>query len=685
MTSTLEAVAQHWLAWVMPATWQIALLVAIVASVAWTFRHASPRLRYALWLLVLIKVFLPPTLAIGWSVGNWGVRPLWNKIEPTAQQFWDTQPTQETAQGVAEVPSGDPIELDDPAQIRLSPALLLFAVWSLGCLVFLVLIFWHYRRLTLAIAWMQSIEEGPLRIRLEAIALQLGIKHIPQLHLSDVTTSPFLFGVTHPRIVLPRQMAEELSTSDLNSVLLHELSHWRRRDTWIGWLQVFGQSLFWFHPLVWWANARLRHERECVCDEAVLRTGECEPVDYGQSLLGVLSAARGRSLVQGSLVGVFEPGGNIQNRLEQIMNYEPGKREFGFWSRATIVALAVLFLPMAVPALSADTDTSVAEKEAVEPRRLPWIAKTNPPVGAVDVDPKLNEITITFDRDMGSGMSPTGNEKSFLPSMPKDNKPYWRDSRTCVLPVELSPGEYYRVGINSKSYQNFKSTDGKPAPCSVICFVTRGASKAIQSRVRVPKIVKLSPDNGAEGVDPGTKRISVTFDMPMGKGMSWTGGGENFPQVAAGRSARWTNGGKTCVLSVTLKSDWRYLLGINSLSHINFQSKWGVPVEPVEYRFRTAGDARPAAERTNQDIVPATARVRGLVEDFFRNNFRDVKQRKTIEWGPITEGKQGNVSIRYKYHAKIWDKKSMIMNQIFTFKPDGEFVNWSSVEGFPQE
>ena len=63
-------------------------------------------------------------------------------------------------------------------------------------------------------------------------------------------------------------------------MLAHELVHWHRRDMWIGWLQVVVQGLFWFHPFVWWANNQLRHERECVCDEAVLRRDEHSPRSY---------------------------------------------------------------------------------------------------------------------------------------------------------------------------------------------------------------------------------------------------------------------------------------------------------------------------------------------------------------------------------------------------------------------
>lgn len=73
------------------------------------------------------------------------------------------------------------------------------------------------------------------------------------------------------------------------------------------------------------------------------------------------------------------------------------------------------------------------------------------------------------------------------------------------------------------------------------------------------------------------------------------------------------------------------------------------------------------------------------VEDFFSKNFHDVTSRETIEWGDVIKADNGNSSIRYKYRAKIWDKDTMIMNQVFTFDPKGEFVSYKNIEGFPQQ
>ena len=69
-----------------------------------------------------------------------------------------------------------------------------------------------------------------------------------------------------------------------------------------------------------------------------------------------------------------------------------------------------------------------------------------------------------------------------------------------------------------------------------------------------------------------------------------------------------------------------------------------------------------------------------LVEDFFKHNFRDVTSRKTLEWGEPTIDENGNISIRYKYEATIWDKDKVINNQVFTFDKNGKFVSVKDID-----
>ena len=219
---------------------------------------------------------------------------------------------------------------------------------------------------------------------------------------------------------------------------------------------------------------------------------------------------------------------------------------------------------------------------------VPRIVSTSPAVAGTEVDPALKEITVTFDQDMDGGMSWTGGGPEYPPS-PANARAQWRDKRTCVLPVKLQAGRYYRVGINSPSYRNFRSAAGVSAAPSAIYFTTQGASEDLKRKTQVPRIVGLNPLNGAKDVSPDLKELRVTFNVPMAESCSWTGGGAQFPTIPEGKKPFWTEDHKTCVLPVELKPDWQYRLGLNSPSFKNFQSAGGVPLAPVSYTFKTSG------------------------------------------------------------------------------------------------
>ncbi len=274
------------------------------------------------------------------------------------------------------------------------------------------------------------------------------------------------------------------------------------------------------------------------------------------------------------------------------MNYESSQRKFGWKSRLVIAALAIRLLPMGTGhsfdrAVARAADNQPAENLGKDAKSAaPQIVKTVPERGATEVDPDLKEIRVTFDRDMGAGMSWTGGPPHF-PPLDASRQARWIDARTCVLPVKLERGQYYRLGINSTQNQNFRSRKGVPVPPSAIYFVTAGAAKEIAERVKAPTIVSLEPSNGAATVAPGTKLLRVTFDRPMSEGASWTGGGPKFPTIPSGKGPSWSADGLTCTLPVSLEPVHDYQLGLNSESYNNFQSKWGVPLEPVAYKFRT--------------------------------------------------------------------------------------------------
>lgn len=90
------------------------------------------------------------------------------------------------------------------------------------------------------------------------------------LCVSDQQRVPAAIGFFRPLIVFPSWTVRELSTAELNSILIHELAHLRRWDDWTNLVQKVLRTLLFFHPAVWWVENRLSLEREMACDDAVL-------------------------------------------------------------------------------------------------------------------------------------------------------------------------------------------------------------------------------------------------------------------------------------------------------------------------------------------------------------------------------------------------------------------------------
>jgi len=175
--------------------------------------------------------------------------------------------------------------------------------------------------------------------------------------------------------------------------------------------------------------------------------------------------------------------------MELIMAQSKRLRSFGPASSAIVAGCALILSPMAPH--STGTNVAAAEPPREEKTAYPVVISTSPKNGDVDVDPGHDTVTITFDRDMGKGMSWTGD----IP-VDRDRKVRWRDDRTCELPVKLEKGKTYRIGINAPSYKNFASKSGEPTPIAAIYFTTQGAAADAKPRATEWPIVSLEPDKG---------------------------------------------------------------------------------------------------------------------------------------------------------------------------------------------
>ncbi len=130
-----------------------------------------------------------------------------------------------------------------------------------------------------------------------------------------------VFGIVRPVLLLPEGIFDRLTPAQLEAIVAHELCHVRHRDNLIAAMHMFVETVFWFHPLVWWIGKRMLEEREGACDEEVLRLGN-EPRAYAEGILNVCKLYFESPMMCTSGV----TGSNLKKRIEKIMAHRAGRK-----------------------------------------------------------------------------------------------------------------------------------------------------------------------------------------------------------------------------------------------------------------------------------------------------------------------------------------------------------------------
>jgi beta-lactamase regulating signal transducer with metallopeptidase domain len=149
------------------------------------------------------------------------------------------------------------------------------------------------------------------------------------VRFGEAHQTPAVYGFLRPHISLPKGIERLLSEHELNAVLMHELTHARRRDNLIRLIHEVGVCVLWFHPLVWISGSRLALYRELSCDESVIQSARGSDL---VSALAKLAEPEEAFLLQASASSF------LIDRLPRLTGVQAQPR-----SRAASTVLVVLF------------------------------------------------------------------------------------------------------------------------------------------------------------------------------------------------------------------------------------------------------------------------------------------------------------------------------------------------------
>jgi len=112
---------------------------------------------------------------------------------------------------------------------------------------------------------------GAVQASFERMAKALGLARPVLLRVTSAIAGPVTIGAVRSMVLLPLSALTALGPDELEVVLAHELAHVRRADFFWNLVQTLAETLFFFHPAVWWIGSRIRHERELCCDDLALK------------------------------------------------------------------------------------------------------------------------------------------------------------------------------------------------------------------------------------------------------------------------------------------------------------------------------------------------------------------------------------------------------------------------------
>lgn len=347
-------------------------------------RTLSSRMQYHLWylLLGLLAVpFLPVRLPGIFDMLSWISRlkiPSASGIENAVENTGVV--------GLAETSSDwmNDFTLSVNSETPALAGYLLLIIWLCGILVMLALT-------VRAFLCLRALEKSALPLqspnvrRLYRRCLEdTGIRKNIPIYSTAFLKSPMITGIFYPRIYLPIHLISYDNETAIRYMLLHELQHYRHKDTTIGFLMNLTGIVYWFHPFVRYALREMRSDSEVACDAAVLHMLDQDAYeDYGNTLINFAEKVSGTPFP--FVTSYADSRKQLERRILHISSYQNPTRTKTCWGVAVFFLTAAFLIGFA-PVLS----TCASENQTYS-----WdTAKKD--ISAIDVSEQFGTYTGSF-------------------------------------------------------------------------------------------------------------------------------------------------------------------------------------------------------------------------------------------------------------------------------------------------
>jgi beta-lactamase regulating signal transducer with metallopeptidase domain len=184
-----------------------------------------------------------------------------------------------------------------------------------------------------------------LLMRTQQLAGRFGFKKFKAVFCSDHVHEAMAVGILRPVILVPVSWVTHMCPDMLEAIIAHELAHIRRHDLWVNLVQRIVETLFFYHPAVWWMSKCIRQEREYCCDQiaADMIAGRAT---YASALhrAGQLTLSASHAMA----MGLGAHSSRLLDRVRCVLGVHGSERHRHAWL-AGLVCLAVMGLFVVPP------------------------------------------------------------------------------------------------------------------------------------------------------------------------------------------------------------------------------------------------------------------------------------------------------------------------------------------------
>lgn len=226
----------------------------------------------------------------------------------------------------------------------LSPWLsVIVVVWCCGVVLFSIRPFWGWIMVRRLLRVGTSPVSMQVQEALQRVCAKMMLRWRVEVLASTLVGSPIVVGAFRSVILVPASFVSSLPIAQLEAILAHELAHVQRYDYLVNLLQTLVETLFFYHPAVWWLSNYIRIERENCCDDFVVELLDNKSA-YGRALLAVEEFRRSASR---SSLALSAQDGSLLARVQRLLADTSGDDRRG---SAGWIVMGIVFMGLAVTA-----------------------------------------------------------------------------------------------------------------------------------------------------------------------------------------------------------------------------------------------------------------------------------------------------------------------------------------------